>query len=391
MKEETVQALKRILDQAVERREIAGGSLCVEQDGREVCYVESGFADIEHRKPIRRDGIYRLYSMSKPITAAAVFALMEQGIIDLAEPVSAYIPSFRGQAVQRPEGNLEPAEREVVIKDLLDMTSGLVYPGGPGEAGRKTDEIFSDLDRRLFTEHPMDTAELAARLGQAPLAFQPGSDHLYGSSADVLGAVLEKASGMRFSQLLGHLFLEPLGMKDTGFYVPLEKRDRLVRTYEDREGELVPYLGNHLGVINRMDREPAFESGGAGLVSTTDDFMKFSRMLLQDGEYEGKRILKPATVRMLTEGSLSGSLEKSFQRQFFTLQGYSYGNLMRVRSSSAKAWYLGSVGEYGWDGWLGCYMSNDPVTKRSIVFMTQKKDAGTLPVARKLRNMIYAQ
>ncbi len=391
MKAETVRTLQTILDQAVERGEISGGSLCVEQDGREVCYVEGGFADRERREPIRRDGIYRLYSMSKPITAAAAFALMERGILDLAEPVSAYIPSFREQSVQAADGSVEPSVREVAIKDLLDMTSGLLYPGYPGEAGRGTDEIFAELDRRLFTEHPMSTGELAERLGQVPLAFQPGSRHLYGSSADVLGAVMEKASGLRFSELLNRLFFAPLEMKDTGFFVPEEKRSRLVTAYECAEGELIPYRGNHLGIINGMDRNPAFESGGAGLVSTTDDFMKFSRMLLQDGEYEGRQILKPGTVRMLTGGAIPASLEESFLRQFFTLQGYSYGNLMRVRRSNAEAWYLGSVGEYGWDGWLGCYMSNDPQTKRSIIFMTQKKDAGTLPVLRKLRNVIYAE
>lgn len=391
MKAETVQKLQSVLDQAVEKGEIAGGSLCVEEQGKEVCYIQGGYADLEKRKPIRRDGIYRLYSMSKPVTAAAAIALMEKGILDLAQPVSDYIPDFRGQTVMDADGKRTPAAREVTVKDLLNMTSGLMYPGVMTPGGEETDRIFEEQQNRLFTDHPMTTMELAKRLGQAPLAFHPGERWMYGSSADVLGAVLEAASGMLFGKLLEELFFRPLDMKDTGFFVPEEKRERLVTVYEKTEDGLKPYTGNHLGIINAMDREAAFESGGAGLVSTTDDFMKFSRMLLQEGAYEGKRILSRNAVRFLTQGELTGFQQEFFEKDFFTLAGYSYGNLMRVRKKNTSSWYLGSVGEYGWDGWLGTYMSNDPVDGRSILFMIQQRDAGTMPVTRKLRNVIYAE
>lgn len=390
MRSETIHKLKQVLDLSVEKGEIAGASFCVEEQGKKVCYIESGYANIEEGKPIRRDNIFRLFSMSKPMTAAVAMALMEKGILDLAEPVSTYLPAFRGQTVITPEGKEVPALREVMVKDLLNMTSGLMYPGA-GEPGRKTDEIFEELDRRLFTDHPMTTLELAERLGKAPLAFHPGRSWLYGSSADVLGAVMEQATGMSFGQLMKEYLFEPLDMQDTDFYVPEEKRDRLAVAYEVTDQGLQPYRGNFLGMINTMDRKPAFESGGAGLVSTVDDCMKFARMLLQEGTYQGRKVLKPATVHFLTEGELLFPQQRAWEMDYFTLAGYSYGNYMRVRKTNASAWYLGSVGEYGWDGWLGCYFSNDPLMKRSIVFMTQCRDAATLPVLRKLRNIVYAE
>ncbi|WP_245625062.1 serine hydrolase domain-containing protein [Paenibacillus stellifer] len=154
------------------------------------------------------------------------------------------------------------------------------------------------MDSRLFSENPMGTIEFTSRLGQGPLSFEPGSNWQYGTSADVLGAIVESVSGMRYGQFLNKELFEPLEMHDTGFWLPEEKRAHLAKTcQDDGNGGLKLYTGNHLGVNHQMDRDPAFESGGAGLASTIDDAAKFTTMLLNQGALKGHRLLKPRTVQ----------------------------------------------------------------------------------------------
>lgn len=391
MKAEIREKMQKMLNTAVANKELAGGSLLIRQDGEEICYLESGMADREQGKAIRRDQIYRLYSMSKPVTGAAAMVLFEQGKLDLAEPVSAYLPAFRGQQVEE-NGNLVPAEREVTVKDLLGMTSGLLYNGNPGLAGEYVTQVFRRVDEKLLTDQAMTTAEIAEALGRGPLKFQPGSSWLYGTSADVLGAVIEAVSGMTFGAFLEKNIFSPLGMKDTGFYVPEEKRERLAAAYRmDDNGELVRYEENHLGIINAMDRQPAFESGGAGLVSTIDDYARFAQMLLNEGELDGRRILRPATVRFMTAGQLNQAQQLAFVRNFSNMPGFSYGNLMRVMKDPGQSATLNHVGEYGWDGWLGCYFANDPAARMTMLFMMQKTDSGLTSVVRRMRNFFISE
>ena len=391
MKDETRKKLKGLMDKAVAEKELAGGCLLVRSHGEECCYLEAGMADVEAGKPIERDQIYRLYSMSKPVTGAAAMKLFEDGVLDLGQPVSAYLPSFQDSLVEQ-DGRLVKADRQIQVQDLLNMTSGLVYNGEAGLAGRHADEVFGELMDRLRTDHPMTTRELAVRLGQGPLLFQPGSSWKYGSSADVLGAVIEAAADMPFGEYLKKSFFEPLGMKDTGFFVPEEKRERLVTAYRaDGKGGLEPYRENHLGIFNAMDRKPAFESGGAGLVSTVDDYARFAQMLLNGGELDGARVLKPRTIDYMTSGALNGTQREAFVRNFPTMPGFDYGNLVRVMKEPGKSCTLNNVGEYGWDGWLGCYFANDPAADMTILFMMQKTDSGLTPLVRRLRNVIMSE
>jgi len=380
--------VKKVLRNSINNKEIAGGNLMIIKEGKEIFYHEDGSADLEEALPIKRDSIFRLYSMSKPVTAVAVMILLERGEIDLYDPVSKYIASFKNQKVEE-GGSLVPAEREVTLKDLLSMTSGLVY-GGEHRAGQATNTLFQEIDKRLLGDCPMGTVEIMSKLGEGCLAFQPGTSWEYGLSADVLGAVVEVVSGMRFGEFLSKEIFEPLGMKDTGFWLSKGNTHRLVKTYaDDGNAELVAYTGNHLGIINQMDRNPAFESGGAGLVSTIDDYSRFARMLMNDGSLEGVQILLPKTVKYLTSGSLNAVQQKSFDL-WLTLGGHSYGNLMRVMTDCSKAGSLGSLGEYGWDGWLGAYFCNCPKEDIIFLFMMQKTDAGTTALTRKLRNIILS-
>lgn len=383
-----INQIKKVLRESIDNNEIAGGNLIVIKENKEIFYHEDGLADREVGLPIKRDSIFRLYSMSKPITATAVMILLERGEIDLYEPVYKYLEGFKNQMVDNGD-NLIPAEREVTLKDLLSMTSGLVY-GGDNKAGSDTEALFNEIDNRLLSNSPMGTVEAMNKLGKCTLAYQPGTSWQYGTSADVLGAVVEVVSGKRFGEFLKEELFKPLNMVDTGFYLPEEKRSRLIKTYASNgRGSLELYTENHLGIVHHMDRNPAFESGGAGLVSTIDDYARFAKMLMNEGILDGVQILRPKTVKYLTSGTLNAEQQKSFDL-WLTLCGHSYGNLMRVMTDCSKAGDLGSLGEYGWDGWLGAYFCNCPKDDLTFLFMMQKTDSGTTTLTRKLRNIILS-
>ncbi len=318
--------------------------------------------------------------------------LMERGEVDLFQTAGEFLPAYRNLKVAGRDGSLSCAERPLTLYDLLGMTSGLVYPDEVTLSGKAAAAVYEEATARLYTDHEMTTRELADRLAEGPLAFVPGSSWQYGTSADVLGAVIETVTGKRFSEFLADEFFRPLGMEDTGFWVPPEKRNRLAEAYgtvtdEDGRAGFAHYTGDNLAVCNRMDHEPAYAAGGAGLVSTLEDYRKFARMLLNGGSFEGKRILKPGTVRFMTGGELTADQQRSFDN-WVGLNGFSYCNLMRVCRNPARAGMQVRRGEYGWDGWLGMYFANFPEERMTILMGAQKKDSGTFSLTRKLRNLV---
>ena len=268
--------LTACLERAVENHEAAGINLLICRDGEEFCYAQAGYADIEAGKPVARDSIFRLYSQSKPITAAAVMILADRGEIDFADGVDRYLPGFANPRVIRPDGSVVPALRAPWILELLTMTAGLSYPDAD-PAGQAAARVFEEDHAQILAGGGMDTLEFCNRLGEQPLAFEPGTHWRYSTCADILGAVVEAVSGKRFGQFLREELFGPLGMKDTDFWVPEEKRDRLVKCYRRIPGGLEEFSSLHLAV-GRYDRPPAFESGGAGLVSTLDDYAAFAAM-----------------------------------------------------------------------------------------------------------------
>lgn len=389
MKKDKLERLGQILQESVDAQEIAGGNLLVMNQGKEIYYAQAGMADIAAGKPISRDSLFRLYSMTKPITSAAVMLLMERGIVDLLDPIAKYIPSFTEMTVAGEAGDVK-AQRQVTVKDCLSMTSGLVYNCDPDAASRDTAVVYRELDERLYSENPMSTMEFADKLGKCRLAFQPGSQWRYGTSADILGAVVEAASGMSFGEFLKKEFFQPLGMKDTDFRVSKESMSRLTRVYEQTPEGLAEYHGNHLGICNHMDADRiAFESGGAGLISTIEDYKHFTQMLMQNGTYQGRTYLAPATVAYMTNGHLFPH-QQPYMSGWENLAGFTYGNLMRVMTDPSVAVMNGSIGEYGWDGWLGPYFANMPALDTTFLMMIQKKDTGTFTLTRKLRNALAA-
>lgn len=388
MKTQKLERLGELATEMVETGYVAGVNCMVLQHGRELAYYEAGYRDVAGNKKMTRDTIFRLYSMTKPVTSAAAMILLEEGKIDLLDPVSKFLPGFQDQYVIE-NGVKIPVTKPATIQNLLNMTSGLVYPGEGNPAEIRNTPLMEEIIAKLSTPEALKTVDIANRIGELPLAFMPGTTWQYGLSADVLGAVIEVVSGMSYGEFLKKRIFEPLGMQDTAFYVPAARQDRLAKVYRETEDGLVEEHFSHLGIQNTMEWEPAFESGGAGLTSTIDDYARFTQMLLQKGEYQGRRILSQETVRFMTTAHVSAQQQRGVET-WESLAGYTYGNLMRIMTSPESAGGLGSLGEYGWDGWLGTYMMNDPAHDLTFLMMYQRTDSGTVGYSRKMRNVLFA-
>ena len=382
--------IQNALDISVEKGEAAGVGVLVLKDGKEVLFCGSGYRDIENKKHIERDTIYRMYSMSKPITGAAAIILADEGMIDIAADVSDYLPEFSEQYT-RENGVLRPVKRRMTVKDLLNMTSGVAYPSDEDTAGIGSGAVFAEIDRRLYTDDPVTTKEFSEKMGKNELSFDPGSRFRYGAGADILGALIERVSGMSFGEYLKTHIFEPLGMDDTGFYVPESKQDRLSKVYEYFENGLRENRTNHLGLRYMREIPPAFESGGAGLCSTLDDYAKFGTMLLNNGTYNGKRVMSEAAVRYFIHGGIESEQRRDLWNGWGWTKGYGYGNLMRVCEDESLTTLFSSKGEYGWDGWLGTFFSNEPQHGITYLLGVQQIDMSKTGIlTRRIKNMIMS-
>lgn len=376
--------LTRLLRQAVDAGEVAGANVLVLRGEEELAYAQAGYADVQARRPFARDTICRIYSMTKPVTAVAAMLLVERGMLDLGSSVGDILPAFRDMQVWE-NGKKVPARRNILVKDLLNMTSGISYPATDA-SGQEVAQVFDCLEQRLYGDDPMSTAEWAERIGACALAFHPGDAWMYGASADVLGAVIEKCSGMTLRDFMRKEIFEPLGMRDTDFYVPAEKAARLAQIYAQTPDGLCLFRDDNLGISYCADRLPAFRSGGAGLCSTIDDYQKLALSL----RGYGTAILSAETVRYLTQGRLLPWQLEGARRSWESMAGFDYGNLCRVLTDPGMALYNGWAGEYGWDGWLGTYFCNSPANDMTVLLFTQRADAGMLPLTRRVRNVIAA-
>ncbi len=388
MMSELTNKLNALLQRAIANGEIAGANLLIMKDGKELAYTEAGCANVEKGTAFKRDTICRIYSMSKPITSVAAMILMERGQLELGQPVGDILPSFRDMKVWE-DGRRVPAKRCLLVKDLLCMTSGLSY-GDEGTAGQQVWRILENMDARLYSDNPMTTEEFTERVAACDLSFHPGDAWMYGTSADILGMVIKKITGMPYGDFLKKEIFEPLGMNDTGFYVPEEKKSRLADAYERTPDGIKLYETNHLGIRYNGVGYPAFESGGAGLLSTVDDYAKLATMLLNGGTYNGVQILKPSTVEYMTTAKLTPWQQESLWRSWDGMYGYTYSNLLRIMVEPGMAQFNTWKGEYGWDGWLGTYFINSPSNNVTILMMCQRRDAGTMDVTKRIRNVLAA-
>ena len=387
-----IEKLQNVMGKAVTRGDIAGANLLVLKEGKEIAYCESGYRDLENKINMTRDTIFRLYSQTKPITAAAVILLASRGEIDLSAWLSDYFPQYADMYVNI-NGKRERANRQITVIDLLNMTSGLAYPSDFYEGGKQSGAVFWQIDQRLFSDDQVTTAEFAEMMAKCDLCFHPGEKFLYGTSADIAGALVEKVSGKRFSEFLQDEFFTPLGMTDTAFYVPAEKQSRLTKAYDyDKDGKLFENKTNNLGLRYYRDVPPAFESGGAGLCSTLDDYAKFATMLINGGEFNGSRILSEKAVKFLTKGGLTDSQKVQLKADWDWMGGYTYGNFMRVCEDESRTSVFANKGEYGWDGWMGTFFSNEPQGKITFLLGMQQLGigkGGTL--TRKLKNIVMSE
>ena len=421
MREETKNRIRDVIREAVRDGVTAGAEFLAVKDWEEPFFDVEGYANLEKAVPLRRDHIMRLFSMTKPVTSAAAMILFERGLLDFGEPVRELIPGF-GADYTVEEGKKIPCQKEMTVLQLLNMTSGLTYGAGLDPANRATAEVLMECGKRRKEGRPVPTMEFARMLGHAPRLFEPDSFWNYSFSADVLGAVIESVSGMRFGDFLQKEIFGPLGMKDTGFYVPEEKQDRLADVYHSRlargkaknkggaEGrggagpqpetggsrtpdaaevleKMFPFRGDNLEVLYDMKTRPAFESGGAGLVSTIDDYMRFLRMILGGGCLDGTRILQERTVKYMLSGQLTPEQQKGLRRHF-GLEGYTYSHLFRLMKDPGQCAGLTRPGEFGWDSWTGCFFAGYPEDGLGFIFMEQKAECGTIPPVRKIRNLL---
>jgi CubicO group peptidase (beta-lactamase class C family) len=365
---------------------VKGASALILHRGEELYFNAFGEADSERGTPMSRDTIIRLYSMTKPVTAVAVMLLAERGRLDLWDPVSMYLPCFKGQKVWDETLGEVPAKRDNTIYDLLNMTSGITYPDENTEPGRRMKAMVDDFVARREQGERVDTKEYVRGIASIPLCFQPGDRWMYGFSADVLGGIVEAVSGMSYGAFLERELFEPLEMPDTRFYVPEGKRGRLAQHYDMTEkGVLIPHKGSHLGEY--CGEDVAFESGGAGLVSTLDDYAHFAMMMVKKGTYKGRRIMGRKTVEFMTQNRLTASQARSVD--WDSMRGYGYGCLMRVLMDQGAAGSNASLGEYGWDGWTGNYVTMDPCEELVLLYFIQRCGASVSAPVRRLRMAAY--
>lgn len=371
------------LQNDVAKGQLPGAVLLVQRKGKTVMFETYGALDPQTKAPMPKDAIFRIYSMTKPLTSVAAMMLMEEGRLSLADPVAKYLPALKDLQIGtekpgadgKPMLETAPARRPMTVQDLLRHTSGITY-GFFGSTLVK--KAYSDAN--LF-EGEFDNAEHVARLAKLPLHFEPGTTWDYSHSTDVLGAVVEVVSGKKLDVFLKERITGPLGMKDTAFHV--EKEADFKRVAE-------PFAGDRSlgGGVEFFDPRIAnkWKSGGGGMVGTAADYARFLQMLLNGGSLDGKRYLSPQTVRYMTVDHL-GSLIKPGP-YYLPGAGYGFGLGFAVRLSDGVAPYSGSEGDYYWGGAGGTYFWVDPKQDMFVVFMMQSPKQRVYYRA-KLRDMVY--
>lgn len=381
--------LERTLAAHVERGEIVGVASLVARHGEVVHFAATGQRDRERSAPLERDTIFRIYSMTKPITSVAVLMLVERGQLLLGDPVSKYLPELAGMKVLRtpdsPLHDVVPAPREMTVRDLLTHTSGLAS-SLPGVGTPKAiEQAYLEADLR-GSQTRLAPGDWIARLARVPLAHPPGTKFLYGVSTDVLGQLVAVVSGKPFEVFLREEIFEPLGMRDTAFFVPAEKRDRFAANYGPGPGGGLALVDDP--ATSRYLDPPAFPSGAGGLVSTIDDYLRFGEMLRRGGELEGVRLLSRKSIELMTTNHLTDE-ERDVPMLTGWFPGQGFGLGFSVVELLAPGGTLGSVGQYGWGGAAGTYFWVDPDEELVAILMIQLYPPGGIPIIPEFKNGVY--
>lgn len=379
-----MQLIQNTLSRFVDSGEIAGCAIRIMRNDKVFFEGSFGYADIENKvKMSSENTIFPIASMSKVITVAGIMRLYEQGLFKMWDPVSRFLPGFRNPKVARekPDGSYEivDAKGEITMRQLFTMTSGVPYPWGDTAAGRI--RIEKEKEYEASGKPVPGNVAYANMVGELPLAFEPGERWMYGFSIDVLGAVIEVLSGKTLGEYLKENIFDPLGMKDTGFFVPAGKLDRVATLYhinEDMKAEERDFA----------TEKPAFESGGGGLYSTVPDYSRFAQMLLHGGTLDGVRILGRKTVDLMSTDHLTTEQRKG--DSWDTQRGYGYGLGVRVMTNPELAGINGSIGEWGWDGAFGNWFCVDPKENLTCVYLTTNLPGDHYRFIPKLMASMYA-
>ena len=393
---ERLNKVEALLDRYVEEGKLPGYNCLISQDFEEVAYFQNGLKDVEQSKPLDRNTVFRIYSMTKPLTSVAIMQLYEQGLCLLDDPVHLYIPEWKNlkvyQSGDASDYQVKEAERAMTIKDLLLHTSGLTYGF---QQSHPVDEIYRN-------EHISNLVEGATLKGMAeqlvdiPLQFSPGTEWNYSVSTDVLGYLIEIISEQRLDVYFDEHILKPLGMFDTGFSVKPDQQQQFAACYaylSEANERGVRYQLQDDPKASRYLNTPTLFSGGGGLVSTIDDYFIFTKMLLGKGEYNGVRILGSKTVEYMSRNHLPDDQDLSAMSQSrFTessFDGVGFGLGFSVVKNAAQCSVLSSDGEIAWGGMASTCFWVDPEEVITVIFMTQLIPSGCYPVRNQLRAAVY--
>ncbi len=379
--------LKARLEAEVAQGRLPGAVVLVARNGQVVYEEAVGYLDPARRTPMPKDAIFRIYSMTKPLTSALALNLVEEGHLFLTDPIGLHLPAFARLQVgverpgpDRPTLELVPANRPVTVYDLLRHTSGVTY-------GVFFDSLVKQEYRKLGADAVDQTREeFLGKLARLPLQFQPGTVWEYGNSTDLLGHLLEQVTGKTLEELLEERILRPLGMADTGFWVPEGKWGRIAEPFAQD-----PFTGGPTPTPLEVRRPPKRFSGGAGLVATARDYFRFLKALLEGGSLEGGRILSPKSVLLMTQDHLGPLYLPSLQRgaAYLPGPGYGFGLGVAVRLTDGGSPLPGSSGDYTWAGLFGTYFFVDPKERLIGVFMSQSP-GGRSYYTQLFRNLVYA-
>jgi CubicO group peptidase (beta-lactamase class C family) len=380
---ERIERIGPAVQQLLQEGKFPGVSVTVARAGRVAYQREFGFADLEKKAPIAKDTIYRIFSMSKPVTGVAVMMLVEEGRIVLDDPVSRYIPCFKNLQVFESEGpdgvKVQKADREVTLRDLLRHTAGFGYGG-------TADPVARMYQAKNVTDPTGDLAQMVERACSLPLRYQPGTKWEYSIAMDILGRLVEVVSGQTLDVFFQKRIFDPLKMVDTGFFVPEAKASRFANCYSyTPEKGLVPVP--RAAAIDRYERgKTRMLSGGGGLVSTVSDYLRFATMLARGGELDGVRLLGPRTVALMSMNQLPDGVKPAWWGG--KNGGNGYGFTMSVTTDVAASTGYGSVGDFGWDGAASTFFRVDPKEKLVVLVMTQRMPTD-LEIQVKVKSLVY--
>jgi CubicO group peptidase (beta-lactamase class C family) len=359
----------RMLRQMVAKERVAGAEILIWKGGREAYYRSVGWADREAKKPMTRDALVQVFSMTKPVTGVGLMRLWEQGRFGLDEPLAKYLPEYANVKVYTGEDGsgkpiLEPLDRPILIRDILRHTAGFAYWNGP----TYPEKIVGQVDP-LNVHNTL--AEFSRKMATIPLMYQPGAQWRYSAGVDVQARLIEVLSGMTFENYERTQILEPLKMVDSAWTQPQSRFPRLAVAYEAAPGgKLRRKTDDDIRLLNFSDRK--LTMGGAGLATTIDDYMRFARMLLNRGSLDGVRILKPGTVKLMSTDQLDPKITERLWLPGKGNGGFGFDFFVRDGQPKDPAENRGSTGEFFWDGAWSTLFWVDPANDMAVVFLVQK-------------------